>query len=310
MNNLFSFSNSELEFLDSIGIEFKDNIFFNCNTNKLLNYVGSKDEVIDEAVSESGYDKECSTYNFEGEDGTIKVIRVKDRYTGFMPNIIAKFKDFEILYCEKKHNAIFPGVSIEKTREVTKILDTIINISIRVKLASKDNYALMNFIPNGAEQSFSISYLSNAENRECRISGYLHGLTRQINYDKLPPIKEEYYVLDSDEYKTLLEKTIDEVSNNNQELANIFSKFIPMFVNIYDATLRIPAINAQYFRNNFQNAKDYLNERLSYALKIVQEDKKEDLKSECNRILKKILFDEKTIEKLIEMYPVNGTKQK
>ena len=300
MNNFITFSDSELEFLERLGVQKKDNIF--CSSDN--EYICTKANYGPLKAFGSLY--KYATFQYEGKKGgTITFVRGNNSDNDLVPSLIFDYMGIIVAFDERTID-LYVGEKEDRTEEMDNILNNLKKVTIIIRnKRNKNNQLCVSLNPTDALGSTRTEitrtetkkyYESRAAARYALIKTNLSGIRCETGnvktYDDISP----------ECYEEVLKEAIETTFRDDQISINVYSLLAPLFSKSYEAALNLPAMNEKIIRDEIESDR---NEAISNYDKIVSE-----ADTKRREILESLASEEENLAKIIEKYPISRGKQK
>ena len=310
----FTITNIEKEFLEALGISCNGNGFTNNNTGDIYSYVGTSDERREEFDFEYDY----TVTEFKGENGSILLGRRKNNDVCFIPTVVVKENGMEYSFVEKQSKRVYVDGKDNKTEEIDKILENGRDICIIVKYGEQKEKKAefgITLLPKSDDMSLATTRILNDDNRlglknRAYISSTIYGMILHLIKTGCNTYEEKCGELDKDNYIEILNLALGYIFVDDPEIREFYEKFTSMIIRSYETALYVPAMNAEYFRNHYENNRS--RARCFYKKLIEQREgeEKEVTGEELNNLLNRYNREETALLSLAERHPLpNGTQK-
>lgn len=293
MKEFLTFTDLELEFLYTLGIDYRTNYFCNINTNNAFNCIGTKHGPIKAFGSSIEYD----TYEFKGKDGTITFIRSNQRPNELIPTIIVKLKNVELAIGESYDNEPYRDIGDNISDDVKEIMKDMrsICIQVRTKLSHGHEQPSIIFRPKASDIISSTLLLKGVKN-SAEIKGTMSGLSLSTSVDK------NIIYNGVEAYEEVLKNTLDSFYTNDPVAREYLHMFVPILLNAYNASLYIPSIFQEKYKIEYTNRKAGTSHYYDNEI--------EKIKSEKQQALSDIHKQEEMFNSIVGNFSIEQAKKK
>ena len=293
MKVYLEFTDLELEFLEKFGIHLVANYFYTETDN------GKKDKFICTG-SKYGPIKESPAYSLcthefkSKRDGSIIFVRTADGKPA-CPSVYVRYNGISLGIGESSaHKDILSNSeNLSGYNDIIKDIKCLIAEAITWKFGSKFE-TFISIVPTINNNDLSYTKIYADKENVGTITGKMSGVTGILGNSK-ELIKGNYILL--------FDEAIKEIFEPDQRLVSFYSKYVKdLFARVFDATLYIPAIREQQYREHYYKARQQAEDNYQATKAQAAFDK--------SQAIKQIDNDEEDLNNVIGQYYIDSEKQK